>query len=87
MTVRLGRIGKRARWNLQKLAFKLELAPDLPPGHGGVIAKTVSKMEGLLAVGGAKAKVVNSGEYKFQVIGGVAFSPVCRLFLLSSSPR
>ena len=33
-----------------------------------VIAKTVSKMEGLLAVGGAKAKVVNSGEYKFQVV-------------------
>ena len=33
-----------------------------------VIAKTVSKMEGLLAVGGAKAKVVNSSEYKFQVV-------------------
>jgi CRP/FNR family transcriptional regulator, cyclic AMP receptor protein len=32
-----------------------------------VLAKTVSKMEGLLAVGRAKAKVVNSGEYKFQV--------------------
>ena len=33
-----------------------------------VIAKTVRKMEGLLAVGDAKAKVVNSGEYKFQVV-------------------
>ncbi|MGC2077335.1 MAG: cyclic nucleotide-binding domain-containing protein, partial [Xanthobacteraceae bacterium] len=33
-----------------------------------VIAKTVSKMEGLLAVGDAKAKIVNSGEYKFQVV-------------------
>ena len=33
-----------------------------------VIAKTVRKMEGLLAVGDAKAKIVNSGEYKFQVV-------------------
>ena len=33
-----------------------------------VVAKTVSKIEELLAVGGVKAKVVNSGEYKFQVV-------------------
>jgi hypothetical protein len=33
-----------------------------------VIAKTVSKMDRLFAVGGTKAKVVDSGEYKFQVV-------------------
>ena len=33
-----------------------------------VVAKTVNKMERLLAVGRAKAKVANSGEYKFQVV-------------------
>jgi CRP/FNR family transcriptional regulator, cyclic AMP receptor protein len=32
-----------------------------------VVAKTVNKMERLLAVGRAKAQVANSGEYKFQV--------------------
>src|SRR5438445_239978 len=47
----------------------IQLKHQLSTGEPhSVIAKTVSKMEGLLAVGGAKAKVVNSGEYKFQVV-------------------
>jgi CRP/FNR family transcriptional regulator, cyclic AMP receptor protein len=47
----------------------IQLKHQLQSGEPhSVIAKTVSKMEGLLAVGGSKAKVVNSGEYKFQVV-------------------
>jgi len=47
----------------------IQLKHQLSTGEPhSVVAKTVSKMEGLLAVGGAKAKVVNSGEYKFQVV-------------------
>ena len=47
----------------------IQLKHQLSTGEPhSVIAKTVTKLEGLLAVGGAKAKVVNSGEYKFQVV-------------------
>jgi CRP/FNR family transcriptional regulator, cyclic AMP receptor protein len=47
----------------------IQLKHQLSAGEPhSVVAKTVSKMEGLLAVGrAAKAQVVNSGEYKFQV--------------------
>ena len=47
------------------IQLKLQLSTGEP--HS-VIVKTVGMMEELLAVGGAKAKVVNSGEYKFQVV-------------------
>src|SRR4029077_8157076 len=46
----------------------IQLKHQLSAGEPhSVIAKTVSKMEELLAGGRNKAKVVNSGEYKFQV--------------------
>jgi CRP-like cAMP-binding protein len=51
--------------NSAVIQLKHQLSTDAP--HS-VIAKTVSKMEALFAVGAAKAKVVNSGEYKFQVV-------------------
>jgi hypothetical protein len=51
--------------NRALIQLKHQLSTGAP--HS-VIAKTVSKMERLFAVGSAKAKVVNSGEYKFQVV-------------------
>ena len=51
--------------NQALVQLKRQLSTGAP--HS-VIAKTVSKMEALFAVGSAKAKVVNSSEYKFQVV-------------------
>src|SRR6516225_10538162 len=50
--------------NRALIQLKHQLSTGAP--HS-VIAKTVIKMERLFAVGGAKEKVANSGEYKFQV--------------------